>query len=305
MAAKPFTVIGGFLGAGKTTLINRILRQASGTRFAVLVNDFGAINVDAGLIESHDGQTMALANGCICCSLADGFIATMLDLMRSPERFDHVVIEASGVSEPDRIMDFARLDRELQPDGIVVLVDAADFATRVEDLKLAGILKSQVESADLLVLNKADRASGDTLAGLHKLLRDIAGDTPQVETSGAAVPLELVLGAATACDPGAADHVHGHDHASDHGDAGSLFYTLTLARSEPIDRTAFEAFAAALPAHVLRGKGFVLLADGMHLWQKAGGEATLVPTAREPVATEIVLIGTEPLDDLSGQFERI
>lgn len=173
-SAKPFTVIGGFLGAGKTTLLNRILRDARGTRFAVLVNDFGDINIDVSLIESHDGTTMSLANGCICCSLANGFIKTMIDLMREAEKFDHIVVEASGVSEPAKIMDFARVDRELNPDGIVVLVDAISFHERMADRKLTSIMANQVRSADLLILNKVDQASAEEIKELRSALDELA-----------------------------------------------------------------------------------------------------------------------------------
>ena len=94
----PLTVVGGFLGAGKTTLLNRLLAGSQG-RYAVLVNDFGAINVDAGLIRDHDGQTLRLTNGCVCCSLADGFLDTLMRVLAEPEPFDHIVIEASGVGD--------------------------------------------------------------------------------------------------------------------------------------------------------------------------------------------------------------
>jgi G3E family GTPase len=159
---KPFTVIGGFLGAGKTTLLNRVLAGARGPRYAVLVNDFGALAIDEALISAHDGQTIALANGCICCSMSDGFITAMLTLMQAPERFDHVLIEASGVSEPDRIMDFARLDPLLVPDAILVLVDAETLTARLSDPKVGEVVATQIRTADILVLNKTDLVSRET-----------------------------------------------------------------------------------------------------------------------------------------------
>ena len=153
---KPFTVIGGFLGAGKTTLLNRVLSESSGIRFAVLVNDFGAINIDQSLVRSHDGSTLNLSNGCICCSLADGFVNTMLDLMQRADSFDHIVVEASGVSEPQRIMDIALLDPELHPDAIVTLIDSLNFEQSISDPAISRVIEAQVECADLLVLNKQD-----------------------------------------------------------------------------------------------------------------------------------------------------
>src|SRR3546814_17999490 len=95
----PLTVIGGFLGAGKTTLLNRLLRQ-SGRRYIVLVNDFGAVNIDAALIASHDGSTINLANGCVCCPMADGLAEALLRVLDAQVRPEHIVIDASGVGGP-------------------------------------------------------------------------------------------------------------------------------------------------------------------------------------------------------------
>src|SRR5258708_24937025 len=96
----PFTVIGGFLGAGKTTLLNRLLRGATGRRFAVLVNDFGALDIDGRLVADHDGDTIALANGCLCCTIGDSLVTTILSLLERPERFDHIVVEVTGGAGP-------------------------------------------------------------------------------------------------------------------------------------------------------------------------------------------------------------
>ena len=96
----PVTVIGGFLGAGKTTLLNHILSANHGRRVGVLVNDFGAINIDATLVVGVDGDTVSLANGCICCSMRDDLVGACLALLARPERPDHLIVETSGVSDP-------------------------------------------------------------------------------------------------------------------------------------------------------------------------------------------------------------
>ena len=96
----PLTVIGGFLGAGKTTLLNRLLAGGTGRRFAVLVNDFGALDIDGRLVAEHGGDTIALANGCVCCTIGDSLIDDPVRIAETPDRFDHIVVEASGVADP-------------------------------------------------------------------------------------------------------------------------------------------------------------------------------------------------------------
>lgn len=111
-AAIPVTIVGGFLGAGKTTFLNHLLKT-SGARYAVLVNDFGAVNIDASLIARHDGTTMTLANGCVCCSIGDGFLDTLGNVLDARIPFDHIIIEASGVGDPWRIAEIALIEPSL------------------------------------------------------------------------------------------------------------------------------------------------------------------------------------------------
>ncbi len=130
MSMIPLTVIGGFLGAGKTTLLNRLLAGTTGRRFAVLVNDFGALDIDGRLVAEHGGDTVALANGCVCCTIGDSLIETLVRMAEAPDRFDHIVVEASGVADPARIADLAVLEPRLMRDGVVVVVDAWDVRAR-------------------------------------------------------------------------------------------------------------------------------------------------------------------------------
>ena len=168
----PTTIIGGFLGSGKTTLLNRLLADPRGRRYAVIVNDFGAINIDERLIASHDGQTIALANGCVCCTIGDNFLRTLLDVTKATPPPDQIVIEASGVADPTRIAEIASIDKDLSLDAVVVLADASELPAQIADERLADTLERQIDSADLILLNKTDLATEDQIASSRAYLQE-------------------------------------------------------------------------------------------------------------------------------------
>ena len=144
--ALPFTVIGGYLGAGKTTLLNNLLSQAGGLRAAVLVNDFGEINIDAELITGHDGDAISLANGCICCSLSNGFAVAIGEVLKRAEKLDHVIVEASGVAEPGKIAQYGQM-YGLPLDGVLVVVDAEQIKTQADNKYVGDTVLRQLAQA--------------------------------------------------------------------------------------------------------------------------------------------------------------
>src|SRR5208283_5132765 len=154
--AIPVTIIGGYLGAGKTSLLNTLLRGDHGLRLAVLVNDFGSINIDAELIASHDGETISLTNGCVCCSMVDNLAITLLELLGRQPPPDHIVIEASGVADPRRIAFYGAAHPRLRLDGLIVVADAETIGARVLDRYVGELVMRQLAEADLLVLSKID-----------------------------------------------------------------------------------------------------------------------------------------------------
>jgi G3E family GTPase len=239
----PFTVIGGFLGAGKTTLLNRLLAGAAGRRFAVLVNDFGALDIDGRLVAEHGGDTIALANGCLCCSIGDSLIETILKLLKQPERFDHIVVEASGVADPSRIADIAVLEPRLTRDGVIVVVDGWDVRARAEDRRVGDTIVRQVKAADLLVLNKVDIA--EDVAGTRAWLARLS-PAPVLEARRGMVPLDLLFGL--------------ERHGAAGGPPDDSFRSWSYEWSEPVDRETLLALLRDAP-DVLRAKGIVRFAD--------------------------------------------
>ena len=306
----PFTVIGGFLGAGKTTLLNRVLSQSAGIRYAVLVNDFGALNIDAGLIAAHDGETIALANGCICCSIGDSLVDSLVALMERPDIADHILVEASGVSDPARIADVAVIDPALSLDGVVVMVDAASLGAQIDDRLIGETVRRQLVAADLLVCNKMDLLSTEERTAVLARLAELAPRTPVVPAVQADLPLAAVLGQRGETARPAVPDGHRHD---DHEDS---FARAVIVADEPPRRAAFEASLTALPPSVLRGKGHIRFAEApaeaclLHLvgrrWSLSAptlSAPTLsapTPATADQPACRLVFIGTPEMPDEAG-----
>jgi G3E family GTPase len=239
----PLTVIGGFLGAGKTTLLNRLLAGGTGRRFAVLVNDFGTLDIDGRLVAEHGGDTIALANGCVCCTIGDSLIETLVRMAEAPDRFDHIVVEASGVADPARIADLAVLEPRLMRDGVVVVVDAWDVRARAEDRRIGDTVVRQIKAADLIVLNKVDIA--EDVQGTRAWLATHTA-APVLEARRARVPLDLLFGL--------------ERHGADGGAADDSFRSWSYEWAEPVDRETLLAMLRDAK-DVLRAKGIVRFAD--------------------------------------------
>ncbi|MEO7128862.1 MAG: CobW family GTP-binding protein [Rhodoferax sp.] len=301
----PLTVIGGFLGAGKTTLLNRWLQDAKGVRMAVLVNDFGAINIDADLIAATSSDTVALTNGCVCCQIGDDLTSALIRVLETTPPFDAVVVEASGVSDPWRIAQMGRADPELSLDGVVVLVDASAALAQSRDPLLVDTLERQLKAADLIVVNHCDHATADERTRVGDWIASIAGATPQFETTQARVPLPMLSGLAlpavhqarvsaapVSCDPH--EHAEGaHAHEHDDPDHGTLFDTWSCRPSRVFSAEALRALLRGMPTGVLRLKG--VLRTDEHGWaelQFAGRHGSLHKALAVPVAgAAIVAIG--------------
>ncbi len=150
----PLTVISGYLGAGKTTLINRLLAEDHGLKLMVMVNDFGAINIDAALIAEAGEDTMTLTNGCVCCTMGNDLFMAIGDVLDRPKRPDHLLIEASGIADPARIAQVAQAEPDLAYGGITTVVDGQSYDVLARDSQIGAQVAGQVNAADLVLTSK-------------------------------------------------------------------------------------------------------------------------------------------------------
>ena len=191
----PVIVLTGFLGAGKTTLLNRILEGDHGLRVAVLVNDFGDINIDADLVAGLDAGVASLANGCVCCTIRDDLIETVMATVDLPERPEYIVLEASGVADPAGIastFNLSRLRDQIRVDGVICMLDAEQV---FEVPELMELKIRQVAYADLIVLNKVDLVEQAQIDRVHAWLDERMHRYRLIEAVRADLPLDVVLSA--------------------------------------------------------------------------------------------------------------
>ena len=159
----PLTLISGYLGTGKTTLINNLLRTTK-KKIALLVNDFGDVNIDESLIEARTESVMSIAGGCVCCSYGNELIETLESMSSSEFLPDHIVLEASGIALPSKIIQTISLMDFLSFHGTVLLTDASRLTSQLNDVYISDTISLQIEQHDLLVLNKTDLLSEDELS---------------------------------------------------------------------------------------------------------------------------------------------
>ncbi|CAE8609230.1 unnamed protein product [Polarella glacialis] len=267
----PVVLLSGFLGAGKTSLLKHWLENAEG-RIGIVVNDVGAVNIDAKLVKQSkyggDGKIDAiqLQNGCACCSLGDELLVSiydLLDLATEGEPFSQIVVELSGVAEPQRVCDNIRLAGERGDaisDGVklgkvVTLLDASTFCSEymqwqrmidrpdlmdgdggeMADCQVVELLVEQTEAADVVVLNKTDLATAEQLAATRAVVAAINPKAVIMETSFGMLPLKVVLAEEPCSEPGCSDpsHGHGHEEASGHAHEEASGHAHEEACSDP------------------------------------------------------------------------
>lgn len=277
------TVVAGFLGAGKTTLLNRMVRRAGDSRLAVIVNDFGALNIDAALVAEVTDAVYSLQNGCICCTVQEDLLAQLASLAQLSPRLERIVIECSGVSDPQRIVQtlgYPQLRGLLRLDLVITLVDATRHLAL--DGEYARLARAQVSAADVLLLNKSDLVDADELVRLREALPGRAllhvgaqADLPDALWLEAEPPSRV---------PGVLTPVATADH-------GQLFESWVWEGEGVFDAGRLRAWLAGLPDALFRLKGWVRLeAAGGALWLQQVGRRSQFGPLSGPVGDGMRLV---------------
>jgi G3E family GTPase len=292
MNAIPLTVIGGFLGAGKTTLVNHVLRTAT-RRYGILVNDFGAVAIDAALIASRNADTIALTNGCVCCGMSGDLGDGLVRLAARQPDIEHVIVETSGVSDPWRVAELGLIEPGFTLEPIVVVADASALENQLLDRWVADTVRGQLLAAEVIVLNKTDRA--EFLQSVRAAIHGIRPEAQLIETQHGIISDAVLQFAAS---PRRRFHA---DAAPEHA-----FPTWHYVPGAPFDRDRLRALLTTLPASVLRVKGFCALGPeaAPHLLQFASGQWALSPVAA--ITPGLVVIGTPAMpnrNELVARFD--
>lgn len=273
----PILLVTGFLGAGKTTVVNHMLAHAEGRRIAAVVNDFGAINIDAELIAGASDGVVSLANGCICCSLEGDLLRTLAAILRRSPRPEAIVIETSGVADPADIvrnlMDPV-IWREAPLETVLCVVDATAPAEALDD----ALLGSQIRSADIVALSKVDLADSGERELIRRAVTAIKPAAVLVDAWHGQVPPALLFPG----DPGRAPAPRdpGRRHP-----VMDRFETLSWTSHQPVSLARLQRAIGQLAPRLARAKGLFETTEQpgrQMLFQLAGGRATLTPAGTPP-----------------------
>lgn len=328
--ALPITVLCGFLGSGKTTMLNNLLKNSEGKKLAVIVNEFGEVNIDAGMVTHTTEEMIELSNGCICCTLRGDLIEAVNDILNSRE-VDGIVIESTGIGEPLPIAQAFYVEPELlalkpeipnlrgrvKVDAVITVVDAAQFFDlykrdgllpddQREDQAARGfgqLLAEQIEGADVIVINKIDLADDETLDDLEEFLALTNPRAKLIFTEHGDVPLEEVMNTglfniAVAEQSPTWLYELANAHGSEAEEYGiSAFVYKNKRRFD--EQKLIKTLESGFPPNLLRSKGWVALegSDNAFLWNQAGKQLSFSVfgqwTSPEHIQNEIVFIGTD------------
>ena len=280
MTDVPVVVIGGYLGAGKTTFINRVLVSAR-DRITVIVNDFGSVNIDASLIRNASGDTIELTNGCVCCSVGDDLVGAMYGIVDSSPRPDLVIIETSGVADPRIASSYAHIPGSREG-AVIVMVDASQLERQLSDRMLSATVARQITAADVLVVTKLGPAAGPdtampstgaTFDGIAARVRGMNPSAPVVNADD--FDPSLLTATEPVASRGSADHLTPHSTRTERPSPGGTADALSWLRS--------------LEPAVVRAKGIVATPEGNLLVERVGHRCTAVRTDLPPTGEVVVI----------------
>ena len=303
----PVTIITGFLGSGKTTLLNHILNNRQDLKVAVLVNEFGDIDIDSQLLGSIDEDMVQLSNGCICCTINDSLIDAVYNVLEKEEPIDYLVIETTGIADPlPIILTFLTTElRELtRLDSILTLVDAETFTPDHFDSDAA---MQQIVYSDIILLNKTDLVYPEQVEFLENYIHTVKQGARIVRSQYGKVPLPLILDVGyTDVDRYAkkittqnSEHHHHHDEGHHHHPSHHLendgFVSVSYKSDRPLSLKLFQEFLDNLPKDVFRGKGILWFDQSQlkHIFQLSGKRCSIEieEWPQTPPSNQIVLIG--------------
>ena len=268
----PILLVAGFLGAGKTTVVNHLLAHAEGRRIAAVVNDFGAINIDAELIAGAADGVVSLANGCICCTLEGDLLRTLATLLRRDPQPQFIVIETSGVADPNDIVRNLMdpiIWQEAPLETVLCVVDATQPPAALND----ALLRSQLRAADVVALSKVDLVDAASRVKMRDAVKAARAAAMVVDAVNGEVPAALLF-------PVDLDPVPVRRDAGPRRPAVDRFETLSWTSEKPLSLPRFQQAIGLLAPKLARAKGLFETVEQPGrpmVFQFAGGRATLSP----------------------------
>ncbi|MHC2335609.1 cobalamin biosynthesis protein CobW [Bradyrhizobium sp. USDA 4454] len=325
LAKVPVTVVTGFLGSGKTTLIQHLIRNANGKKLAVLVNEFGSEGVDGDILKAcadancPTENIVELANGCICCTVADDFIPAMEQLLARPVRPDHIVIETSGLALPKPLLkafDWPEIRSRITVDGVIALADAeavaagrfapdvaAVDAQRAADdnldheTPLSEVFEDQIACADIVLLTKADLAGAEGIKAAKEVIAaEMTREVPMLPIVDGAIDARVILGLEAAAEEDLASRPSHHDGEDEHEHDDFNSVVIDLPEVTDIDALLASIKGLAREQNVLRAKGYIAVeGKPMRLLVQSVGERVRhqfdMPWGVRPRQSKLVVIG--------------
>lgn len=292
------TILSGFLGAGKTTLLQRVLQIAPSEQVGVIVNDFGAVNLDASLLEESKGGIVRLENGCICCAMSGNFGSALEAMLKQEDAPDRIFVEASGLSDPAAMIIAAERWFGAGSSKVVTVVDAAGFSSLPANAAAALLAQRQIEASHLIVLSKTSNLSRTEVDDVRVKLAAMAPGRVIVDTEQPGLAEKRVLSFGFSGARPTPEEV-AHDL--------STFSSKTLVSRQPVDITEISTLLDNIPKSVLRLKGKIMLPAQEILDVQVAGTDCRVETQKAR-GEDTVLVAIHLQDsgaDLAQWFERL